>query len=73
MTLKVGVLPIADLAPLYLGIDQGFFKEENLKIEPLAAGVSGAASEDKAWDALLGPKGGVTPTDPRDLGAPRGE
>ena len=26
VTLKVGVLPIADLAPLYLGMDQGFFK-----------------------------------------------
>ena len=99
-TLKVGVLPIADLAPLYLGMDQGFFKDEGLTIEPavaeggaavvpavmsgdnqigfsnvtsimngkaqnlplkpLAAGVSGASSEDKAWDALLAPKGGVT-------------
>jgi NitT/TauT family transport system substrate-binding protein len=99
-TLKVGVLPIADLAPLYLGIDKGFFKAENLTItpavaeggaavvpavmsgdnqigfsnvtsimagkaqnlplKPLAAGVSGAATEDKAWDALLAPKGGVT-------------
>jgi len=100
VTLKLGVLPIADLAPLYLGMDQGFFKAENLTIEPavaeggaavvpavmsgdnqigfsnvtsimagkaqnlplkpLAAGVSGASSEDKAWDALLAPKGGVT-------------
>ena len=100
VTLKVGVLPIADLAPLYLGMHQGFFKDENLTIEPavaeggaavvpavmsgdnqigfsnvtsimngkaqnlplkpLAAGVAGAATEDKAWDALLAPKGGVT-------------
>ena len=100
VTLKVGVLPIGDLAPLYLGMDQGFFKEENLTIEPavaeggaavvpavmsgdnqigfsnvtsimngkaqnlplkpIAAGVSGAETEDKAWDALLAPKGGVT-------------
>jgi NitT/TauT family transport system substrate-binding protein len=100
VTLKVGVLPIADLAPLYLGMAQGFFKAENLTIKPavaeggaavvpavmsgdnqigfsnvtsimagkaqnlplkpLAAGVSGAASEDKAWDALLAPKGGAT-------------
>ena len=99
-TLKVGVLPIADLAPLYLGMDQGFFKAEDLTIEPavaeggaavvpavmsgdnqigfsnvtsimngkaqnlplkpIAAGVAGAATEDKAWDALLAPKGGVT-------------
>ncbi|MDA0182914.1 ABC transporter substrate-binding protein [Solirubrobacter phytolaccae] len=37
VTLKVGVLPIGDLAPLYLGMDQGFFKEENLTIEPAVA------------------------------------
>jgi NitT/TauT family transport system substrate-binding protein len=100
VTLKVGVLPIGDLAPLYLGMDQGFFKDEgltiepavaeggaavvpavmsgdnqigfsnvtslmlaqeqNLPIKPIAAGVSGAASEDEAWDALLSPKGGAT-------------
>jgi NitT/TauT family transport system substrate-binding protein len=36
-TLKVGVIPIADVAPLYVGIDKGFFKEENLKIEPQLA------------------------------------
>jgi len=33
-TLKVGVLPIADVAPLYLGDQQGFFKDEQLTIEP---------------------------------------
>jgi NitT/TauT family transport system substrate-binding protein len=38
-TLKVGVIPIADVAPLYVGIDQGFFADENLEIEPqLASG-----------------------------------
>ena len=31
------MLPIADLAPLYLGMDQGFFKEEKLTIEPAVA------------------------------------
>ena len=36
-TLKVGVIPIADVAPLYLGIDKGFFNEEQLKIEPQLA------------------------------------
>jgi NitT/TauT family transport system substrate-binding protein len=36
-TLRVGVIPIADVAPLYLGIKQGFFEEENLKIEPQLA------------------------------------
>jgi NitT/TauT family transport system substrate-binding protein len=37
VTLKVGVIPIADVAPLYLGVDKGFFKEENLTIEPQLA------------------------------------
>jgi NitT/TauT family transport system substrate-binding protein len=35
--LKVGVIPIADVAPLYLGMQQGFFKDENLEIEPQLA------------------------------------
>lgn len=33
-TLRVGVLPIVSVAPLYLGMQKGFFKEEGLKIEP---------------------------------------
>lgn len=37
VTLKVGVIPIADVAPLYLGIKQGFFEAENLKVEPQLA------------------------------------
>src|SRR4051794_37546816 len=36
-TLKVGVIPIADVAPLYLGIKQGFFKQEKLTIKPQLA------------------------------------
>lgn len=36
-TLRVGVIPIADVAPLYLGIKQGFFEEQNLQIEPQLA------------------------------------
>jgi len=36
-TLKVGVIPIADVAPLYLGVKQGFFEDEGLKIEPVLA------------------------------------
>jgi NitT/TauT family transport system substrate-binding protein len=36
-TLRVGVIPIADVAPLYLGIKQGFFEDQNLKIEPQLA------------------------------------
>jgi NitT/TauT family transport system substrate-binding protein len=35
--LTVGVIPIADVAPLYLGIDQGFFEDQNLEIEPQLA------------------------------------
>ncbi|HEX6024675.1 MAG TPA: ABC transporter substrate-binding protein [Solirubrobacter sp.] len=37
VTLKVGVIPIADVAPLYLGIKKGFFEEENLTIQPQLA------------------------------------
>src|SRR5688500_10297699 len=36
-TIKVGVIPIADVAPLYLGMDEGFFEEEGLKIQPQLA------------------------------------
>src|ERR687897_1490654 len=36
-TLNVGVIPIADVAPLYLGIEKGFFEEENLTINPQLA------------------------------------
>ena len=35
--LRVGVIPIADVAPLYLGIKQGFFEEQKLEIEPQLA------------------------------------
>ncbi len=33
-TLKVGVLPVTDVAPLYLGIKQGFFERRGLTIHP---------------------------------------
>jgi NitT/TauT family transport system substrate-binding protein len=36
-TLKVGVIPIADVAPLYLGVKEGFFEDEGLEIEPAPA------------------------------------
>jgi NitT/TauT family transport system substrate-binding protein len=36
-TLKVGVIPIADVAPLYVGMEQGFFKQEKLTIKPSLA------------------------------------
>jgi NitT/TauT family transport system substrate-binding protein len=37
VTLTVGVIPIADVAPLYVGIEQGFFKDEHLTIKPKLA------------------------------------
>src|ERR1044072_6789418 len=35
--LTVGVIPIADVAPLYVGIDQVFSKDETLEITPQLA------------------------------------
>jgi NitT/TauT family transport system substrate-binding protein len=37
VTLKVGVIPITDVAPLYLGIKKGFFQAQRLAIEPQLA------------------------------------
>src|SRR5215217_4467665 len=36
-TLKVGVIPIADVAPLYLGMKKGFFEDQKLTIKPQLA------------------------------------
>jgi NitT/TauT family transport system substrate-binding protein len=36
-TLNVGVIPIADVAPLYLGMKKGFFEQEQLTIKPQLA------------------------------------
>lgn len=33
-TINVGVLPIADVAPLYVGIKEGFFAKQNLTVNP---------------------------------------
>jgi NitT/TauT family transport system substrate-binding protein len=41
-TITVGTLPIANAAPMYLGMEKGFFEEEGLKIEP-QVGEGGAA------------------------------
>jgi NitT/TauT family transport system substrate-binding protein len=41
-TITVGTLPIANAAPMYLGMKKGFFEEEGLKIEP-QVGEGGAA------------------------------
>jgi ABC-type nitrate/sulfonate/bicarbonate transport system substrate-binding protein len=37
VTIKVGVIPIADVAPLYLGNKKGFFEEEGLTVQPQLA------------------------------------
>jgi NitT/TauT family transport system substrate-binding protein len=37
--LKIGLIPIADVAPVFVGIKQGYFKEQGLELEPqFAAG-----------------------------------
>jgi NitT/TauT family transport system substrate-binding protein len=40
--ITVGVIPIVDVAPIYLGIDQGFFKDEGLDLK-LETAQGGAA------------------------------
>jgi NitT/TauT family transport system substrate-binding protein len=77
-TLKVGVIPIADVAPLYLGREKGFFKAEKLTIKPQQA-AGGAAitpavvsgdeqigkDASEAWADLLVPKSASS--DPKAL------
>ena len=36
-TITVGVLPIGNAAPLYLGMEKGFFEEEGLELKPQMA------------------------------------
>ncbi|HEV7211314.1 MAG TPA: ABC transporter substrate-binding protein [Blastococcus sp.] len=48
---KVGAIPIVDVAPIYLGVQQGFFKKRNLDVEIVqttggAAAVPGVVSGD---------------------------
>ncbi|MGF1647120.1 MAG: ABC transporter substrate-binding protein [Kineosporiaceae bacterium] len=50
-TVTVGVIPIVDVAPLYLGVEQGFFADRGLEIEAVpaqggAAIVPGVVSDD---------------------------
>jgi NitT/TauT family transport system substrate-binding protein len=35
--IEIGVVPVVDVAPLYLGIEKGFFEEEGLDVEPVVA------------------------------------
>jgi NitT/TauT family transport system substrate-binding protein len=37
-TVRVGTLPIANAASMYLGMEQGFFEEEGLTVEPTVQG-----------------------------------
>jgi NitT/TauT family transport system substrate-binding protein len=54
-TLKVGVIPIADVAPLYIGMKQGFFKQENLTIQPqLAEGGATITAQTVSGDLQIG-------------------
>src|SRR4051812_46988401 len=54
-TLKVGVIPIADVAPLYVGIKQGFFKQEKLTIQPqLAEGGATITAQVVSGDLQIG-------------------
>ena len=54
-TLKVGVIPIADVAPLYVGIKQGFFKQEKLDIKPqLAEGGATITAQTVSGDLQIG-------------------
>jgi NitT/TauT family transport system substrate-binding protein len=39
VTLKIGLIPIADVAPVFLGVKKGFFKEQKITLDPqFAAG-----------------------------------
>jgi NitT/TauT family transport system substrate-binding protein len=42
-SIRVGVIPIVDVAPIYLGVEQGFFEDRNLDVE-LVPGSGGAAA-----------------------------
>jgi NitT/TauT family transport system substrate-binding protein len=69
-TVTVGVIPIVDVAPLYLGVDQGFFAERGLELELVpaqggAAIVPGVVSEEYQFgfsnntSLLLATEGGI--------------
>jgi NitT/TauT family transport system substrate-binding protein len=47
--IKVGVLPVVDVAPFYRAVENGYFKQQGLDVEVVAA-----ASGPKAIEALIG-------------------
>ena len=36
-SVRVGVIPITPVAPVYLGVEQGCFEREGLRVEPVPA------------------------------------
>jgi NitT/TauT family transport system substrate-binding protein len=54
-TLKVGVIPIADVAPLYVGMEKGYFRDEGLTIKPqIAEGGAAIATSVLSGDYQFG-------------------
>ena len=55
VTITVGLIPITPVAAVYLGIDQGFFKEENLTVKPqLAQGGAAIVPAAQSGDIQIG-------------------
>ncbi|WP_083753456.1 ABC transporter substrate-binding protein [Actinosynnema sp. ALI-1.44] len=46
--LKVGLLPVVDVAPLYQAVEKGYFKQEGLDVEPIVV-----ASGPKAVESVI--------------------
>ncbi|MDP9292894.1 MAG: ABC transporter substrate-binding protein [Actinomycetota bacterium] len=54
-TLKIGLIPITPVAPVYLGIKKGFFAAEKLKVEPqLAQGGAAIVPAVQSGDEQIG-------------------
>ncbi|MBP2321222.1 NitT/TauT family transport system substrate-binding protein [Kibdelosporangium banguiense] len=47
--IKVGLLPVVDVAPLYQAIDKGYFKQQGLEVEPITV-----SSGPKAVEGMIG-------------------
>ncbi|MDP4502096.1 ABC transporter substrate-binding protein [Nonomuraea turcica] len=43
-TIKVGIVPTAEVAPLFIALNKGFFTQEGLTVEPVVVTGSGAAA-----------------------------
>ncbi len=54
LIIDVGVLPIADVAPLYLGREQGFFADEKLAVRPRVTGGGGIVPSVVSGDFQFG-------------------